>query len=227
MHGLDCFVKGQCTRTTFALARTATVSLQYIEPVEGVGNEWVGTCRCVILSWNKCQSESFRTFCTTDGSYKAGVRMHLGWFGALAFLLYSALSALVAEVAHVFPPMFLRLDMSSPCLGVYAQETWMSKAGKKDPVKASVSVFLVWIIWRHPQSGKSSTAARICLVYVITPTDTQGCLGVDLCSLRQWRSDGGLWSTVAQTAWPFANCRGSAHDMNQRLFVFPTAKGLT
>ena len=42
MHGLDCFVKGQCTRTTFALARTATVSLQYIEPVEGVGN---GTCR--------------------------------------------------------------------------------------------------------------------------------------------------------------------------------------
>jgi len=48
--------------------------------------------------------------------------MHLGWFGALAFLLYSALS-------------------------VYAQETWMSKAGKKDPVKASVSVFLVWIIW--------------------------------------------------------------------------------
>ena len=45
---------------------------------------------------------SFRTFCTTDGSYKAGVRMHLGWFGALAFLLYSALSALVAEAAQVF-----------------------------------------------------------------------------------------------------------------------------
>ncbi len=63
--------------------------------------------------------------------------------------------------------------------------------------------------------------------YVITLTDTQGFIGVDLCSLRQWRSDGGLWPTMAQTAWPFANCRGSARDMNQRLFVFPTAKGLT
>ena len=62
--------------------------------------------------------------------------------------------------------MFLRLykNISSRCLGVYAQETWMSKAGKKDPVKASVSVFVVWSVWRHPQSRKSSNAARIRLV---------------------------------------------------------------
>ena len=51
MHGLDCFVKGQCTRTTFALARTASVSLQYIEPVEGVGNEWDMSVRDLVMEY--------------------------------------------------------------------------------------------------------------------------------------------------------------------------------
>lgn len=48
--------------------------------------------------------------------------MHLGWFGALSFLLYSALS-------------------------VYAQERWLSEHSKKDSVKANAAVFLVWGVW--------------------------------------------------------------------------------
>lgn len=53
---------------------------------------------------------------------EASVRMHLGWFGALSFLLYSALS-------------------------VYAQERWLSEHSKKDSVKANAAVFLVWGVW--------------------------------------------------------------------------------
>lgn len=53
--------------------------------------------------------------------FEDAFRMHAGWFGALAFLLYSAFS-------------------------VYAQQTWLSHK-KRDPVAANVVVWVVWSIW--------------------------------------------------------------------------------
>ncbi|CAJ1433679.1 unnamed protein product [Effrenium voratum] len=53
--------------------------------------------------------------------YEDGVRMHVGWFGALAFLLYSGFS-------------------------VHIEGAWLARS-KRDPVRTNDAAFAVWCLW--------------------------------------------------------------------------------